>query len=197
MKFRLITALVCLSTVTLFSCSNDLKKVKYVQAKPSAEAQKQLKIYHEGVLIDIDFAKWVNTELHKNPDLTYSLIGNNNVYSQIAKACILSGDLTFKEVLAPHIYKFEPTKQTKACLMREVKKPISYKLLSQSFLVPLGNKKDMELEMKLNQIYEQADKMGIFTVEDYLNIASLIQGETNELINERIDKDLAEKKEPA
>lgn len=197
MKFRLITALVCLSTIGLFSCTDELKKEELTQVKPSSEAQKQLKIYEDDTLLDTDFSKWVNKELNKDPDLIYSLMGKNNVYNQIAKACILSGDLTFKEVVPPHIYKFEPTEQSKTCLMREVKKPISYKLLGQSFLVPLGNKKDIELEMKLNQIFEQADKKGIFTVEDYLNIASLIHGERNKLINERIDKDLVEKKEPA
>jgi len=197
MKFRLITALVCLSTVTLFSCSNDLKKETSVQAKPSAEAQKQLKIYEDDPLLDNDFSKWVNKELNKDPDLVYSLMGENNIYDQIAKACILSGDLTFKEVVPPHIYKFEPTEKVKSCLMIEVKKPISYKILAQSYLVPIDNKEDKVPNVKLNQIFAEAEKKGTFTVEDYFNAASIIHDDKSKFIKKLEKKEKSENKEPA
>lgn len=179
MSRPLITALICLSSIGLFSCSNESKvseaeKEKPSQVKPNLEAEKQLKIYTEAALIDMDFAKWVNVQLNKDPDLVYSLLGKNSIYTQIAHACILSGDLRFKEVVAPHIYKFEPTEQIKSCLLKEIKKPTKYQILGQSFLVPVGAIKNIELDNKLKQIFEQADKKGIFTVEDYMNIASLL-----------------------
>lgn len=184
MKYSLITALVCLSSLGLFSCTNDTQNSKAESEKPSqvkvnSEVQKQIKIYDEGTLVDIYFAKWVNSELKKNPDLAYSLVGKRNIYGQIAKSCILSGDLSFKELVPQQVYEFVPTEQTKACLMKEIKKPISFKLLGQSFLVPLYGTDDIQLENKLNQIFEQADKKGVFTVEDYLNIESLLQDNLN------------------
>lgn len=179
-----MTALICLSSIGLLSCANETKvsdagNEKLTQVKLNLDAQKQLKIYSEVALVNFDFAKWVNIQLNKDPDLIYSLLRSNNVYDQIAKACILSGDLTFKEIVAHYVYKFEPTEQTKSCLMKEIKKPIKYRLLGQSYLVPMGEQKNIELENKLNQIFEQADKKGVFTVEDYLNIASLLHDDRN------------------
>ena len=181
MKTQILTALLCLSTITITACDNQ-RKVTTHTAEPSKEVKKNLEIYESNISLNYKFTDLVNATFNRDPNIYFSQNHDDNVFDQIAVGCIKSGDLTFSEIIPEQLYKFEPSEKLKECIVAQGEKPISHKTLARSFLVvvPPNDHETARTEKaneEISKILEQADIDGKLSINAYFDAVSILHEE--------------------
>lgn len=183
MKTQILTALLCLSTITITACDNQRKVTTQTHtAEPSKEVKKNLEIYESNISLNNKFTDLVNATFNRDPNIYFSQLHDDNVYDQIAVGCIKSGDLTFSEIIPEQLYKFEPSEKLKECIVAQGEKPISYKTLARSFLVVVPPNDHEKASAKkaneeISKILEQADIDGKLSINAYFDAVSILHEE--------------------